>query len=354
MERLATGHILVIGGGIAGIAAALRARAVDTSCHITIADAAACLGGKIAGEIADGCVIDGGADVCIGSKLRATHMFQLLRLAEHVVQVNPRRLPTYERRGSDLIQSPTMFDGELLTFASGMHELVTRAAGAMSDTVFLANTEVCTLSRRGNHWVVRDASGAAHKADSIIVALPAAPAAALLRPISTEDADVLAMLAYPATTTVSLAWQSPEIECPMDGTGYLVPDGSGLVSACTWTSSKNPSHAAPGVTLVRCYLRGCHADAADIARAEVAAVLGATGEPFFTRVYEWAAGIPMYTAEHATAVRRVEAALAEWPGIFVAGSAFHGVGIPDCIQSGELAAVAATQYLAERRQGEAA
>lgn len=354
MERFVTGHILIIGGGIAGIAAALRARALDTSCQITIADATARLGGKIAGEIAEGCVIDSGADVCIGSKLRTTHMFQALQLAEHVVQVNPRNLPTYERRGSDLTQSPARFDGELLTFPSGMHELVTRAAGALSDTVFLSNAEVRALTRRDNHWVVRDASGGLHQADSIIVALPAAPAAALLRPISFADAETLASLVYPATTTVSLAWKSTEIRRPLDGTGYLIPGDSGPVTACTWTSSKNPSHAAPGVTLVRCYLRGCHANAADIARAEVAAVLGVTDEPLFTRVYQWAAGIPMYTAEHSAAVCRIEEALAAWPGIFLAGSAFHGVGIPDCIKSGERAAVAATQYLAERRQGEAA
>jgi protoporphyrinogen oxidase len=354
IHRSATQRILIIGGGIAGIAAALRARSLDPTCRVTIADATGRLGGKIAGEIADGCVVDGGADVCIGDKLRATHMFDSLGLADQVLRVNPRNLPTYERRGHDLQQSPVRFDGEVLTFATGMQELVTRAVKAMSEVQFHANSEVVELTYRDGCWLAQDRDGATQRADAVVIAVPAIAAAALLHQVAADAADVLASLAYPGTTTVSLAWQNNAVQRALDGTGYLVSDDSGPVSACTWTSSKNPSHAPPGVTLVRCYLRGAHTNATHTALEEVAQVLGITAEPAMTRVYEWSAGIPVYTAAHSTAVRDLESALANWPGLFVAGSTFHGVGIPDCIQSGERAAAVATRYLADARKGEAA
>ncbi len=153
-------RVLIIGGGIAGIAAALRLRACKPSCRITIAEATARLGGKIAGEVVDGCVVDGGADVCIGAKLRASDAFQSLGLEERVIRVNPRGLPTFEQRDGALNRAPTSFDGELLTFRSGMYELVTVAAGALGDTEVLFGTGINALSHRHGRWLATDAAGA--------------------------------------------------------------------------------------------------------------------------------------------------------------------------------------------------
>jgi protoporphyrinogen oxidase len=353
--KSATPAVLVIGAGIAGIAAALRIRALNDSCAITIADGAPRPGGKIAGDVVDGCVVDGGADVCIGSKLRATNLFDTLSLGARAVRVNPDNLPTYELRNGVLAPSPTGFDGELLTFRSGVRELVDVACAALRNvTVVTCAIAESIRHAAGTGWATTFADGTTRTDDAIIVAVPARAAAKLLSPFALAEATRLAEITYPATTTVTMAWNAEDVRCPLDGTGYLVADESSAVSACTWTSSKNPTHARGSTVLLRGYVRGCGMDAVSLVRAELAATLGISATPLFTRVYEWPAGIPVYPPDHDANVSALGDAIAATPGIFVAGSAFHGVGIPDCIRSGERAAESVAAYLAAVQTEEAA
>ena len=351
----ATPRVLIIGAGIAGIASALRTRALNELCSITLVDSAPRLGGKIAGAIVNGCVVDGGADVVIGDKLRRTSLFDALSLAQRVLRVNPGNLPTFERHIDALAQSPTTFDGELLTFRGGIHELVDVASAALSDVAVLTSTAAESVKRsRDGTWITTFADGRSLASDVVIVAVPAATAASLLSSIAPGAAASLAAIEYPATTTVTMAWRAEDVRHRLDGTGYLVSDPAAAVSACTWTSSKNPTHAPNGTVLLRGYVRGVGRDAVSLVRDEVASTLGITASSLFTQVYEWPAGIPVYPRDHATMARALDDALAAVPGIFTAGSAFHGVGIPDCIRSGERAAESATAYLAGRQSEEAA
>lgn len=351
------GSLLVIGGGIAGLAAALRLRTLAHTASITLAEATSRLGGKIDGTVIEKCVVDGGADVCIGSKLRATHLFADLGLESRVVQVNPHGLPTFERSGTEFRPLPTRFAGELLTFRSGIREIADRAGAALDRVTVIANAPVTKLCPDGTHWNATTAGGDSYSAQAVIIAVPASPAAALLSPIAPAAAARLGLLEYPATTTVSMAWRLSQMPRELDGTGYLVLDESSPVSACTWVSSKNPGHAPSGVVLLRGYIRGSRTGPADAVmhfRDEVARYLGVTDDPLFTRVYEWPAGIPACTPEHLAAVGELEERLTEFSGLFIAGSAFHGVGIPDCIASGERAAAAVVTYLAGKQSWEAA
>ncbi|HWG33982.1 MAG TPA: FAD-dependent oxidoreductase [Gemmatimonadaceae bacterium] len=355
IERNARPEILVIGAGIAGIAAALRIRALNDSCGITLADSAARLGGKIAGDVVDGCVVDGGADVCIGSKLRATSLFDALSLGTRVIRVNPDNLPTYELRDGELCKSPTTFDGELLTFREGLRELVDVACAALRDVTVHTNAVAESIQRTDDgRWVTHFADGTSLIADAAIVAVPARAAMMLLSSLPVPAAKTLEGIAYPATSTVTMAWNADDVQCSLSGTGYLVTDPSSAVSACTWTSSKNPTHAPRGTVIVRGYVRGCGLDAVSLVRAEVASTLGVTAPPLFTRVYEWPAGIAVYPPDHDENVTALGDALAALPGLFIAGSTFHGIGIPDCIHSGERAGASAVTYLAARQTEEAA
>ncbi len=337
-------HVLIVGAGIAGIAAALRLRAVNADCRITLVDAAARFGGKIDGEMVAGCVVDGGADVCIGAKLRATHLFDALRLGDRVVTVNPRGLPSYEKRGTNLVPAATQFTDELLTFREGMRELVDVSCAALASVTVVTSSGICALSAEDGRWKT-EATNGSHIADAVIIATPAASAAELLATIAPDPAKALSALEYPPTTTVTMAWHEPVMTRPLDATGYVVTDPAARVSACTWTSSKTPSHASAGTILVRGYVRGEVGGGAAAVLAEVAEVLGITARPLFTRTYEWPAGIPVYTPEHEAAVRDLTAALGSAGGLYLAGSAFHGVGIPDCIASGERAAESVATYL---------
>ncbi|MEO7041197.1 MAG: FAD-dependent oxidoreductase, partial [Gemmatimonadaceae bacterium] len=341
-------RVVVIGGGISGLAAALRLRMLLPDVTITVVESTANLGGKIVGEIAEGCVIDGGADVCIGDKLRTTHLFDSLDLASHVIRANPNGLPTYELRDGYLQRLPTSFPGELLTFPGGVRELVERACAALNDIEVLRSTRAETVESEGGKWRVRIVGATSLIADAVVVATPASAAASLVPAIAAELASTLCSLEYPLTTTVTMAWRRADVLHPLNATGYLVAAADAPVSACTFTSAKNPSHAPEGIALVRCYIRHDVEDPVELMRQEVESVLGISAPPQFVRFYRWSSGIPLYTAAHAAAVRTLETQIQSTPGVFVAGSAFHGVGIPDCIQSGESAAERVVSYLVAR------
>lgn len=80
-------------------------------------------------------------------------------------------------------------------------------------------------------------------------------------------------------------------------------------------------------------------------REELRAVLGITGEPLLSRIFRWPQAMPQYTLGHLDRVAEIDRRLAEHPGLYVAGNAYRGIGLPDCIASGEAAARPSTKYL---------
>ena len=337
-------HVVIVGAGIAGLAAALRLRSLDRSILITILEATPDTGGKIAGEVVSGCVVDGGADVCIGRKLRSTKLFESLHLADRVVPVNPNGLSTLERRGGALVPAATHFTDELLTFREGMRELVDAACAALDDVAVVTWARADSLAEVAPGWTVGTSSSCYH-ADAVVLAIPANAAADLLAGLAPLESSQLKSLECPATTTVTMAWLDEDVPHSLDATGYLVVAPVDSVTACTWTSAKIPTHAADGATVIRGYVRGSADGASAAVLHELRETLGITRRPIFSRTYEWPAGIPVYSAAHAANVTTLEQALESYPGLYLAGSAFHGVGIPDCILSGERAAEAALAHL---------
>jgi protoporphyrinogen oxidase len=346
--------VLIVGAGIAGLAAALRARALDPRLRIVLADADSRIGGKIAGEIVDGCVVDGGPDVCIGDKLRSTRLFDDLGLAARALRVNPRRLPTFELHDGTLRPAATSFAGELLTFPGGIRELIDTACTSLSDVQMVTDWRITTIRAADGRWLARGEDGTSYVASTVIIATPASAAAAMLAGVASPEAAALASLEYPPTTTVTMAWARSDVTRPLDGTGYLATDAHAAFRACTWVSSKNPTHAHADIVLLRGYISATPPDAEQIMRREAGSVLGITASPLFSRTYAWPAGIPTYTASHEAAVRALELRLGASPGVFIAGSAFHGVGIPDCIHSGERAAAAAVAHIGSLQKEQAA
>jgi protoporphyrinogen oxidase len=344
---MSTPSVVVIGGGIAGLAAATRLRDAAPAAAVTLIESTTRYGGKIDGDIVDGCVVDGGADVCIGDKLRATRLWNRLDLATRTQPVNPDHLPTLELRDGTLHHAPSSFDGELLAFRGGMRTLVEVCTDALDhvDTIFGRPATAIQPSGDGR-WRVEYGSDSSVTTDAVLIATPASVAADLLSPYLPVAAQ-LRDLQYPATTTVTMVWDRRDVDHGLQGTGYLVDDRTARVSACTWTSSKHPMHAPHDRCAIRCYIRdrGDHVGPAVAMQMEMATVLGIVKPPLFTRVFRWEAGIPAYTPEHRAAIAAIDKEIRALPGLQIAGSAFHGVGIPDCISSGERAADALVSYL---------
>ena len=194
------------------------------------------------------------------------------------------------------------------------------------------------------------------RADAILVTTPAHGAARLLASLDEELSDELGAIPHGSTITLSMAYRAADVPRPLDAYGYIIPRAEGKpVLACTWSSTKIPGRAPDGMALLRVFLGRSDDDAVfqqddealmALARAEVKTMLGITAVPLFHRLHRWHRAMPQYVLGHPERLTRIAQRLAAHPGLFLAGAAYRGVGIPDCILDGERAAEQASAFLA--------
>ena len=191
-------------------------------------------------------------------------------------------------------------------------------------------------------------NGSVVSADAVVLATPAFVSADLVRPLSPIAAELLGAIPYTSTVTVSLAYAAGTLGAEVSGFGFVVPrvERRDLLAA-TWTSLKWPHRAPASQTLVRCYLGGVGREAIlqedDRAlirrvREELRSMTGVTGEPAYAEVNRWERGMPQYTLGHLDRLETIQRSLDRYPGLVLAGAAYRGIGIPDCIRDGTDAA----------------
>jgi len=251
-----------------------------------------------------------------------------------------------------------------MTLAGGMDELVTalvdRLSGAPPEQMRLRpGCRLVALSRRGEDrdrapvWVATVEEGSRGErsrleVDAVVLATPAAAAARVLQAQEAElsgPADKVARFAASPSAIVSLGFRRADVPHALDAYGLVVPARERRhVTACTWTSSKLGQRAPEGHALLRIFLGGDRNrelvamdddELIAIALREQAEILGAPAgfgaPPVLARVHRVRGGNPLYEVGHGERLAETEAACP--PGLFFAGAAFHGVGIPDCIES---------------------
>ncbi len=202
---------------------------------------------------------------------------------------------------------------------------------------------------------VTGASGATRSlgVDGIVLAVPAGQAAGLLADHAPVASAILADIRHSSVTVITLSVPATAIRGELAGTGFLVPRTSpvgghtALITGCTYLSRKWPGLARPGDELIRLSV-GRFGDGrpdamdddelTDAAFGELARILGITDRPAESLVTRWDSAFPQYTPGHLERTGRVERAVAELPGVAVAGSAYRGVGIPAVVGSGRNAA----------------
>ena len=237
-----------------------------------------------------------------------------------------------------------------LTPTTGLAELVEAIIAylARSGVDLRQNTLATRLERGGTGFVVEIEQGACLEAEAVILAAPAYASGSLLASLDSSLAEVLRSIPYVSTATVSLAYQMTDVPRPLDGYGYVIPRREGRRAlACTWTSTKFPHRAPAECALLRVFIGRAGQENSipwektgllEIARQEMALTLGIMAEPLLSRVFVWERAMPQYNLGHPEKLARIEAILREYPGLAVAGNGYRGIGIPDCIHSGELAA----------------
>jgi oxygen-dependent protoporphyrinogen oxidase len=254
-----------------------------------------------------------------------------------------------------------------MTLAGGMDELVAALVNHLrtapgSQVRLLAGRRVTGLTRRlresdlGPVWVASLSDGSACDADAVVLATPAAAAARVLQTQEPRLASDLSRLPTAPAAMVSLGFGRPDVPHPLDGFGVLVPRRENRrISACTWSSTKFEHRAPADHVLLRVFLGGSHhrelvhlddATLARVALDEMSEMLGITSPPTLARVHRVRGGNPQYEVGHRQRVAALETACP--PGVFLAGAAFHGVGIPDCIESARRTAVRVSDHLEHR------
>jgi len=236
---------------------------------------------------------------------------------------------------------------------NGLGEMVDALRSAIGPDAIRTGASAREISPVDGGYEVRLDGGERIAAGAVIVATPAGAAADLLEPLAPDLASELREIAYVSTATVSLAYPDGAVRRPLDGHGFVLPraEGSPIVG-CTITSTKFPHRAPAGWTLVRAFvgragqpdaLRMDDAEIVGLARLELARSLGIEADPAWTRVFRWPQAIPQYNVGHLARVERIASRVAALPGLELAGHPYRGIGIPDCIASGQSAAAAALE-----------
>ncbi len=197
-------------------------------------------------------------------------------------------------------------------------------------------------------------SGEVLEANAVILATPAYATAQLVGELDPEMAAALHGIPYASTVTLSVAYPLSDIPKPLNAYGYIIPRAEGRASlATTWTSTKFPHRAPEGYGLIRAFIGRAGDDDVlnrtddellQMVRAELRDVLGITAEALLHRIFRWPQAMPQYTLGHLDRIAAIDRRLAEHPGLYVAGNAYRGIGLPDCIASGETAAQQVVAY----------
>ena len=456
-------HIVIVGGGIAGLSAAYYATRKIPHANITLIESANRWGGKITTDrvsMADGqFIIEGGPDTFLATKPYATALCKELGLGDRLHGTNPKQKNTYvlhlnkleplpdglammiptnvgsilksqlvswfgkARMGLDFIQPPKAVngdeslgtfvsrrlgreayenlieplmsgiyagDGDQLSLASTfpyLRDLEIKygslARGALqlrkqsngkavqgSRSAFLTpttglveivealvnylqgnhvdlrlNTAVSRISNLDSRYFVELEDSSSLDSDSVILATPAFVSGALLASVNSRLAADLQSIPYASTATVSLAYRQSDLPRELDGYGYVIPRREGRRAlACTWTSTKFPHRAPEGYALIRVFVGRAgenipwnEDDLLALAKEELNLTLGIAAEPILSRVFMWDKAMPQYNLGHPEILKRIDTELRNHPGLALAGNGYRGIGIPDCIHSGELA-----------------
>jgi oxygen-dependent protoporphyrinogen oxidase len=244
-----------------------------------------------------------------------------------------------------------------LTLRGGVSTLADALASRLEGSI-RRGAEVAAVERELDAWRVTLADGSQVGADAVICAAHAYTAARLLRRIEARVADHLGYISYASAATVSLTWRVGDFPKPLDSFGFVVPSiERRKIIAASFSSLKFEGRAPEGFVLARVFLGGVlQSDMMKLsddemvaaARDEFRDLLGVTAAPGMTEVQRWPAAMPQYAVGHLDRVAKIEEVAAGIPDLFLAGAAYRGVGVPDCVHSGENAAEAAFERLASR------
>jgi oxygen-dependent protoporphyrinogen oxidase len=270
----------------------------------------------------------------------------------------PRLLDAERQSGSVLrslrtlrvVPSPR---GAFVSLPGGVGELIDAVTAALPANTVATDARVTEIDRAGRYTLRSNAGRIV--ARTVILAVPAYAAAALLRAFDTTLAGLCDAIPYASTVTVAFGYRRDQVRHPLKGSGFVVPRVEPCpLLASTWVTSKWPGRAPEGHALIRAFLGGgrdphrferSDEELIDIARDAISRLLDIEGNPVLTRLHRFHRQSPQYEVGHLPRVAAIEQRLASVPGMFLAGSGFRAIGIPDCIADGRETAIRAAEFV---------
>ncbi len=237
--------------------------------------------------------------------------------------------------------------GAFTSLRGGMQQLIDALTARLDPTRVRRSTPVIGLETVPGGWKVR-AGGTTEFYDAVIMASPAWTAGALLGQVDAALGEELSAIPYSSSITVNLIYDQARLGRLPDGFGFLVPASEGrAMLACTFAHRKFLGKTPAGKAVLRAFLGGMKNEAlvtetdealVEKVRRELREILGVGAEPEYTQVSRWRRAMAQYAVGHQERMGRVAERVAELPGLHLAGNAYDGIGIPDCIRLGRKAA----------------
>ena len=229
---------------------------------------------------------------------------------------------------------------------NGMEQMVNALAQRIPADARRLNTPVAAVKPESGKWLVVS-GGRTEEFDGLVLALPAYVAAGMLS-YNSGLAGELQSIRYSSSLTVSLVYDGSARRALPPGFGFLSPRvEGGRILAATFVHNKFPHRAPPNRAILRCFLGGSkdeealvkgHAAIVDIVRSELRRVLNLHSEPLAVRIARWPRAMAQYELGHLARVAQIRGFVELAGGLALAGNAYSGIGIPDCVRSGTEAA----------------
>ncbi|MBP2241091.1 oxygen-dependent protoporphyrinogen oxidase [Cytobacillus eiseniae] len=250
--------------------------------------------------------------------------------------------------------------GGFLTFTKGLQSFIDAIESKLEKDSVLKGVQVRHVQKKDRNYEVIMSDGKSLQADSIIMAVPHHVTQSIFSDYRFFDPFKASTMPSTTVATVALAFPAEAIKKDIDGIGFVVSRNCDYtITACTWTHKKWPHTAPEGKVLLRCYV-GRPGDEAvvDVSDDEMIKIvlddlnktMNITMDPDFAVISRWRDSMPQYTVGHKE--RMANAAIhleKELPGIYLAGSSYDGLGIPDCIDQGEKAVQQVVSFLSTQK-----
>ena len=247
-----------------------------------------------------------------------------------------------EKKKQELAGVSVAPGGTLTSFYDGAQTMTDALADKLGDIVKLG-VSVRGISKNGNSYQVYT-SDRTVEADIVIAATPAYASAGMLRDLDRGLSDTLSNIPYPHVSVVCFGYEREKVKHPLNGFGFLIPYIEGRrILGNLWDSSIFPNRASEGHVLLRTMAGGAKFPEIgeldddkliSLVFDELKPILQLTADPDMVRIYRWNRAIPQYLLGHERILNTLDEMLKKYPGLYLTGNAYRGIGINDCIENG--------------------